>query len=103
MKQSAFDSTWHHAMRDQGARLVRRYVKLQPSVQQKVDTEWDALFGGHRGEVLGIHIRGTDVLDTNPYYSYRRRIGTASYAPFVEAYLARYPLARIFLATDDQK
>ena len=65
-----------HAMRHQGARLVQRYVKLQPTIGQAVEREWRALFGGHTGGVLGLHIRGTDVMETDAIFSARRRLVT---------------------------
>ena len=89
-------------MRRQGARLVQRYVKLQPTIGQAVEREWRALFGGHTGGVLGLHIRGTDVMETDAIFSARRRLVTAAYAPFVDGYLAAHPAAKLFLATDDE-
>ena len=62
------------------------------------------MFGHHRqGKVLGLHLRGTDILDTNSKYTYRKRIPVQHYMLAVDAYLQRYPSALIFVATDDSE
>ena len=45
---------------DRLAVIYRKYIKLQPELQEKIDQEVKALFANVPGKVLGVHVRGVD-------------------------------------------
>ena len=102
-RQFVYDERWYAAMRTRGAKLVRRYVSALPAVDAAVEQQWQTMFGNHNGPVLGLHMRGTDVMDNDEVYNVRRRVQSSEYLPLVQAYLVVHPTAMIFLATDDTK
>lgn len=84
-------AAWFAEQRRKGRETVRRYVRIKPHVLDKVDRFFDRSMRGT--EVLGVHIRGTDLRYAPP-------VSPAEYFEPMEQYLNERPEARIFLATD---
>ena len=98
----AYDAAWYAGHRREGARLVSSYLRLQPVLLAKVDRLAEQLFGQRSAEapVLGVHLRGTDKGKYLQTAGSGRQVAPEEYEPYVRAFLAAYPRARIFVATD---
>ena len=97
-----YDAAWYAGHRREGARLVSSYLRLQPALLAKVDRLAEQLFGQRSAEapVLGVHLRGTDKGKYLQTAGSGRQVAPQEYEPYVRAFLAAYPRARIFVATD---
>ena len=82
--------------RKRGAELVRRYVRVRPYIQEKVEAFVDKNFEG--AFVIGIHYRGTDKCQETPRVPYER-VHAAVLKAIHECPTDRY---KVFLATDEQ-
>jgi len=98
----AYDAAWYAGHRREGARLVSSYLRLQPTLLAKVDLLAAKLFGQRSAEapVLGVHLRGTDKGKYLQTAGSGRQVAPLEYEPYVRAFLAAYPRARVFVATD---
>ena len=98
----AYDAAWYAGHRREGARLVSSYLRLQPALLAKVDRLAEKLFGQRSAEapVLGVHLRGTDKGKYLQTAGSGRQVAPQEYESYVRAFLAAYPRARIFVATD---
>ncbi|KAL1510774.1 hypothetical protein AB1Y20_007060 [Prymnesium parvum] len=80
-------------VRQLGARLVERWVRVRPEIRQQAAArlaQWRAA----STRLLGVHLRGTDKV-THPKVPLKR------FYKYVDLYLAAHPGARVLLATDD--
>ena len=80
-------------MRKFGARLVRRWVRVQPSIRAAaaaILSEWRQ----KSTSLLGVHLRGTDKV-THP------RVPLERFTEAIDLYLAAHPGALVVLCTDD--
>jgi hypothetical protein len=84
-------TAWFAEQRRKGRDSIRRFVRVKPHILAKVDGFWDRYLRGH--QVLGVHIRGTDLRYAPP-------VSPAEYFEPIERYLAEHSSARLFLATD---
>ena len=97
-----YHAAWYEGHRREGARLVSSYLRLQPQLLAKVDRLAAQLFGERSADapVLGVHLRGTDKGKYLQTAGSGRQVTPQEYEPYVRAFLAAYPKARIFVATD---
>ncbi len=82
---------WFDEQRRKGRETVRRFVRVKPHVQEKVD-----LFVARDlqdAHVLGLHMRGTDL-------HYAPPVSPAEYFDPIDRYLGAHPDALLYLATD---
>lgn len=104
--QDSYDSGWYEAMRSQGNRLVARYLRPLPDIVAGAAREWQDMMlsaslraTSRRPPVLGLQLRGTDVLSEKSLV--RRRANMSWVQALAQAYVDAHPGARVFLATDD--
>ena len=104
-----YDAAWYGQQRSEGARLVNRYLRLQPAVASRLSNLSTALLGRDestrlplsRSPILGVHLRGTDKGKYLSTAGSGRPIGPTEYEPYVTAFLkAHGPSAKVFVATD---
>lgn len=86
---------------DRLARVYRKYIKLQPELQKKIDRDVSELLGQAQGKVLGVHVRGVDWRN--------QKIYAHPIAPMEEEYLTKAKemvhdlgYEKIFLASDSE-
>jgi hypothetical protein len=79
---------------DDGARLLRKYLRPKPHISKIVEDYWISL--GIEGPVLGVHFRGTDKSE-GPRVSWQHCLRT------LEDYLRNdYTIKAVFVASDEQ-
>eukprot|EP00747_Dinoflagellata_sp_TGD_P082565 gnl/TRDRNA2_/TRDRNA2_161744_c0_seq2.p1 gnl/TRDRNA2_/TRDRNA2_161744_c0~~gnl/TRDRNA2_/TRDRNA2_161744_c0_seq2.p1 ORF type:complete len:687 (-),score=81.45 gnl/TRDRNA2_/TRDRNA2_161744_c0_seq2:69-2054(-) len=86
--------SWFTNMRYRGASMVKRYIRIQPHIQQLSEEFWHSnkLAGK---QVLGIHMRGTDKV-------WGKQHGPSDYYDYIRAWLDVHgDDGRVFIATDD--
>lgn len=96
-KSTSFDAQWWARQRAEGRRLVRQYVRVRPEIAQRVE---DFARSHFRPHMIGVHVRGTDKMDTGTGPILSRIVPPEEYFPFIDEYLERQPEAGIFFATD---
>jgi len=104
--QTVYDEEWYASQRARGARLLSRYVHLRPRVVKAANSAWREIMkvkSGGCSKVIGLHMRGTDVLNIDSQFADRVMTQPDAYLPLVRAYLREEPGALVFLATDDQR
>lgn len=79
----------------QGHELIKKYVKLKPHMQKKIDQFVHDNFKGHR--VIGVHYRGTDKIIEAPTVSYDVIIR------LIKNEIQKDTTTKIFIATDEEK
>ncbi|MBE1300505.1 MAG: hypothetical protein GJ680_11445 [Alteromonadaceae bacterium] len=84
-------ANWYAQQRAKGHDVFSRYIRVNSEVQNKVDDFYRLSFQGY--QVLGIHIRGTDLMYAPP-------VSPAEYFPHVEKWLSAQTKPKIFIATD---
>ena len=82
-------------VRQMGARLVRRWVRVQPAIRADA-AERLVAWRRRSSSLLGVHLRGTDKV-THPKIPLERFFGA------VDGYVRAHPDALIVLATDDRR
>lgn len=82
---------WFAEQRRKGRDSVRRHVRVKPHVLEKVEGFFDQNMRGR--QLLGVHIRGTDL-------HYAPPVSPAEYFGPIERYFEEHPDAWLFLATD---
>lgn len=81
---------------DDGARILRKYLRPKPCISKMVNDFWRAL--NVDGPVLGVHFRGTDKSLEAP------RVSWGYCLTVIEKYLHENTnLAAVFVASDEQK
>ena len=93
-----YPSRWDEAvaLRARNAALVAAWVRVQPSIQQQAQAEWDRLTRGACA-VVGAHLRGTDKFILP-------KVPPDRYFPLIDGFLAqRGSCAMVYLATDDAR
>lgn len=79
------------------ARITAKYIRLNAPVKKKLDQEMQELIGA--GNVLALHIRGTDFKQN--YNGHPVQVGIDEYLDKTLQILQKNPYEKIFLATDD--
>lgn len=104
-EQSVYDEQWYALQRARGARLISRYIRFRPEVVAAANEAWKQLTGDKRSapKVIGVHMRGTDVLDIDRQFAERVMAHPDDYLPLVRAYLKVQQGSLVFVATDDQR
>ena len=82
-------------VRRMGARLVRRWIRVQPDILRDVYTML-APWRARATHLLGVHLRGTDKV-THP------KIPLPKFFDYIDQYMAAHKGALILLATDDAR
>jgi hypothetical protein len=82
---------WFAEQRRKGRETVSERVRVRPRVLEKVERFFEREMKGR--QVLGVHIRGTDL-------HYAPPVSPAEYFVSIDRYLEGHPDAAIFLATD---
>lgn len=82
---------WYTAQRLKGQKTYSRYIHIKPSILSCINGFWDAHLANH--DVLGIHIRGTDLMYAPP-------VSPAEYFDFVDHWIKSHNDPKLFLATD---
>jgi hypothetical protein len=86
-------------LRMRTAPLVEQYIRPRTYIREKVSVFFREKLEGR--PIIGVHVRGTDALkDERPYR--KGSLVIDNYIRRIDALLARMPVARIFLATDEQ-
>ncbi len=98
-RANLYDERFYLRHRSEGARLVADYVRVKPGVQALVNAYWSSELAGP-GPVLGVHMRGTDKIASAGGGSI---VSAAEYARYIRAYVAAFPRARVFVATESPK
>lgn len=84
-----------HLSKERVHELIKKYIRLQPHIQKKIDQFIHEHFEGHR--VIGVHYRGTDKFSEAPVVRYDVVIA------LIKEELEKDPEAKIFVATDEQR
>ena len=85
------------------ARIYKRYIKLQPVIQEKMDSDIKQLFGGASGErVLGVHIRGVEWRQKQ-VFGHPIPISVQDYLETAQKLINELGYDKIFLATDSEE
>jgi hypothetical protein len=82
---------WYVTQRAKGRETMGAYIKPKPHILEKVSAFYTNHFA--TGFVLGLHVRGTDL-------HYAPVVSPAEYFPHIDAFFAKEPSLKIFLATD---
>jgi hypothetical protein len=77
------------------AECIRRYVRLRDDVSAAIDEAARTTFG--TGPVVGVHVRQTDTVSG---FENRRSFDFDRYYKAADAYLAKEPSAKVFVASD---
>ena len=97
---------WYRNRRESRSELVKRYIRVKPHIQQKVERFVDRHMGDN--PVLGVHVRGTDKgwrRDGRRYdfpLDLGRIVPPQEYWPMVDEYSDAHPGCKVFVATDQQ-
>lgn len=82
--------------------VVRRYVRLKPTVVAALRDAFAEVFGGSNDDVLGVFVRGTDYTRIRPVgHPVQPTIGQA--VADARRMMAEFGLRRIFLVTEDRQ
>jgi hypothetical protein len=96
-EHDAFAETVESTMaREQAADVLRRHVRVRPSLIDKADRTWRSL--APPGDVIGVHYRGTDKWEGAPVVA-----PEAVEAAVREAALAFSAGWKVFVATDEEE
>ena len=79
------------------AEITRKYIKLNPTIKEKMDNDLKQIFDGSR--ILGVHIRGTDF--KQEFKRHPKFVTVSEYITTVKKIIKQYNFDKIFLATDD--
>lgn len=83
------------------APIVGRYVRPRAHITRKVAAFQRQHMQGH--PVIGVHIRGTDAISPQEIRTHRRAsLVLANYKAATSKLLVAEPMAKVFVATDDQ-
>jgi len=82
---------WSAEQCAKGRQTVAECIRPKPHIREKVDGFWRERLG--EGFVLGVQIRGTD-------FHYAPPVSPAEYFTSIDAWIARQPDLKIFVATD---
>lgn len=93
--EHGFNETWSRMMHDRAATAVRRYLRVKPAVEAKVEAFWNERVAPG-SQVLGVHIRGTD----KQMSIGGRVMGPEFYFPAIERWSHTHPGSKIFVASD---
>lgn len=96
-----YDADWFGKNRREANRLIRKYVRLKPSVLDEVDHFVERHMLGH--PVIGVHVRGTDKGAAGCMPAMRDIVPPEEYVPEIDAYLRDHPGGRVFVATDQRQ
>ncbi len=95
-KHSGFSIIAAHQMSvERGQELIKKYVKIKPHLQKKIDQFVSDHFKGHR--VIGVHYRGTDKIIEAP------KVGYDVLIKLLKAEEEKDKNIKIFVATDEEK
>lgn len=92
----------YQGLRNKASEIIAAYIRPRSYILNKVDAFFEERLRGH--EVIGVHMRATDVTDPEEHNIHRR--GSYSFQAYVECVrelLKNWPKARIFVGTDSQK
>jgi len=108
-----FNEQWYRKQRTEGARLVSKYLRLQPSIEARLEQLSVSLLGRAggpsrrpngvtlpRSPTLGVHLRGTDKGKYIQTAGSGRQVLPSEYIPYVHAFLEAHPNGSVFVATD---
>ena len=85
------------------AKIYKRYIKLQPVVQEKMDSDSKQLFGGTSGKkVLGVHVRGVE-WRKKQVFGHPIPISVQDYLEAAQKLIDELEYDKIFLATDSEE
>ncbi len=85
------------------ARIYKRYIKLQPAIQEKMDSDIKQLFGGaSRKKVLGVHVRGVE-WRKKQVFGHPIPVSVQDYLETAQKLLNELGYDKIFLATDSEE
>lgn len=87
----------NHLSREYAYSLIQKYMKLKPSIHQKLIDFVEQQFQGHF--IIGVHYRGTDKIAEAPPISYE----VVAQAILNQVQLLQRWDFKIFVATDEQK
>lgn len=85
---------WYKLQRKKGRETVSKYIRPKAHILEKVESYYNKHLIG--SNVLGIHIRGTDL-------HYAPPVSPAEYFEPIEQYLIQHPESKIFVATDQKQ
>jgi GT2 family glycosyltransferase len=92
---------WYEKQRERARWVVERYIRVKPHIAQKVDDFAHAHFGD--GNVIGLHIRGTDKGTASLPRHLMRIVKAREYFKYIDDYMDTNGPAKIFVATDQQQ
>jgi len=90
------EETAEYAHRNNVTRVIDQHVKVRPEIMQKVDAFYDKYFSG---DVLGVHVRGTDKKLEWPH----KALPLSAYIESIEEYLTTHPDSKIYVASDNNE
>ena len=84
------------------ARIYKKYMKLQPDLQERIDSEVRGLLKKSPGKVLGVHVRGVDWRKTK-VYEHPIAFTEEDYLQAAKDMMKELEYEKIFLATDSEE
>ena len=81
------------------ARIYKKYMRLQPDLQERIDSEVRELLEATSGKVLGVHVRGVDWRQKK-IYNHPIAITEEDYLQVARELMKELGYEKIFLATD---
>lgn len=78
--------------------LINRYIRIRPSIQNKVEQFYQDNFS--KSVVIGVHMRGTERSQEVTGWYWKPHLDEKTYMREVDKALKKFPDAKIFLATD---
>ncbi len=85
---------WYDHQRLKGHETFSKYIQIKPSITSRINAFWKANLVGY--QVLGIHIRGTDL-------TYAPPVSPAEYFHHIDDWVESHEQPRVFVATDQQQ
>jgi hypothetical protein len=85
---------WYKKQRAKGHATFTKYIRVKPNILSLINQFWDKHFTAC--DVLGIHIRGTDL-------NYAPPVSPAEYFEHVDIWLASHPKGKLFIATEQSQ
>lgn len=82
---------WYQKQRNKGHETLSRYIRIKPEITYRVELFWNTYLKGY--DVLGVHIRGTDLMYAPP-------VSPAEYFEFIDNWLKNNNNPKVFVATD---
>lgn len=89
-------------LRDKASKIIEKHVRPRLYIKEKVNSFLETQMKGY--QVIGVHMRATDVSDAGEHNIHRRgSYNFQSYVDQIEKQLKQCPKARIFVGTDSQR